>query len=227
MNEYDKFLFKYFPNAQFLPDDKKALYSLVCENNIMSEIILNCISSCKMNLTTDFIMYYLRYRDGINKLLIYIPLNYDIGVYACMRYIIEQILKFIYSLYGENAAEKINRTSYRHIKEEIRLMRNMPEDIKEKVEKLYTYYAKYSNNVHDKSVDYDHELKFLSEILKDQNKYKDSICDIRSITFNVYDILISIFKITYQQLNLSERIKLSEVIKKNRKKRILELLKYS
>ena len=152
-----------------------------------------------------FQKYYLRYRDGINKLLIYVPVNDDIGVYACMRYIIEQILKFIYSLYGENSIEKINRTSYRHIKEEIRLMRNMP----------------------DKSVDYDHELTFLGEVLKDENKFKDSISDIKNIVFNVYDILISIFEITYEQLNLSERIKLSEVIKRNRKEKILELLKYS
>lgn len=189
----------------------------------MSEIFLKYISSHN----TDFMMYYLRYRDGINKLLIYVPVNDDIGVYACMRYIIEQILKFIYSLYGENSIEKINRTSYRHIKEEIRLMRNMPEDIKEKVEKLYTYYAKYSNNIHDKSVNYDHELTFLGEVLKNENKFKGSISDIKNIVFNVYDILISIFEITYEQLNLSERIKLSEVIKRNRKEKILELLKYS
>ena len=223
MDEYYEFLFKYFPNANFSKDDKRSLYGLVCENNVMSEIFLKYISSHN----TDFMMYYLRYRDGINKLLIYVPVNDDIGVYACMRYIIEQILKFIYSLYGENSIEKINRTSYRHIKEEIRLMRNMPEDIKEKVEKLYTYYAKYSNNIHDKSVNYDHELTFLGEVLKNENKFKGSISDIKNIVFNVYDILISIFEITYEQLNLSERIKLSEVIKRNRKEKILELLKYS
>ena len=91
MDEYDEFLFKYFPNANFSKDDKRSLYGLVCENNVMSEIFLKYISSHN----TDFMMYYLRYRDGINKLLIYVPVNDDIGVYACMRYIIEQILKFI------------------------------------------------------------------------------------------------------------------------------------
>lgn len=40
MDEYDDFLFKYFPNANFSKDDKRSLYGLVCENNVMSEICI-------------------------------------------------------------------------------------------------------------------------------------------------------------------------------------------
>lgn len=36
------------------------------------------------------LVFYRRFRDGINKILLYLPINEEIGIYACMRYSIEQ-----------------------------------------------------------------------------------------------------------------------------------------
>lgn len=57
---------------------------------------------------------------GINKILIYLPLNDNIGIFSCMRYSIEQFLKFIYSIYLNDSVEIINKKGYRHIKERIK-----------------------------------------------------------------------------------------------------------
>lgn len=226
MDEYTEFLQKYFPYSNLSDSNKRDLYNLVCENNIMSEACFNCMDTDKGNLHTDKMMYYLRYKDGVNKLLIYIPLNDEIGIYACMRYAIEQFLKFIYSIYLTTTTEHINRTSYRHIKEEIKLMTNMPDDVKRKVKGLYTYYAKYSNNIHDKRVEYEHELTFLSDLLKEENKFGDSVSDLRNIIYCGYDILVSIFDISYEQLNLSSRMQLAKIKPSKRQKKILSLLNY-
>lgn len=105
-------------------------------------------------------------------------------------------------------------------------MTNMPDDVKRKVKGLYTYYAKYSNNIHDKRVEYEHELTFLSDLLKEENKFGDSVSDLRNIIYCGYDILVSIFDISYEQLNLSSRMQLAKIKPSKRQKKILSLLNY-
>lgn len=77
-----------------------------------------------------------------------------------MRYSIEQLLKFIYSIYFEKNIADISRTSYRYIKEDIKKNGNIDTYIKECLLKLYTYYANYSNDLHDKEVTCNKELDF-------------------------------------------------------------------
>ena len=98
MSEYLKFMEKYFPYSSKIPNEDK-IYQLVCENNLMVGIILSNMDASRFYLNEEKLIFYRRYRDGVNKILIYIPLNDEIGIYACMRYSIEQLLKFIYSIY--------------------------------------------------------------------------------------------------------------------------------
>ena len=91
MNEYSKFLKKFFPLSAEIPNGN-TIYQFVCENNLISEIILSYMDVNKFYMSKEKLIFYRRYRDGVNKLLIYIPLNDEIGIYACMRYSIEQLL---------------------------------------------------------------------------------------------------------------------------------------
>lgn len=69
--------------------------------------ILQVLSIIKKRITEEKCMYFHRFRDGINKILIYLPLNDGIGIYACMRYSIEQFIKFICSIYFEKEIEPV------------------------------------------------------------------------------------------------------------------------
>ena len=205
----------------------EVLFNLICESNIMSDIYIKYMDLSILGVNVDRLMYYIRFRDCVNKLLIYLPINDGIGIYACMRYFIEQFLKYVYSLYNNNDVSKINKTSYRHIKEDINSNTNIDINVKKEIEKIYSYYAKYSNDIHDKAVVYDKELNFLGDILKNRN---DFICrlsdDLSNFLFISYNILNQIFNIDFNKLNAFERMSIAKMSSKKRKNRILNMLKY-
>lgn len=224
MKEYQNFLNKYFPLSGNISEENR-IYNLICENNIMSSLFLKYANCNLYFLNEKKCMYYARFRDGINKLLIYLPLNEGIGIYACMRYSVEQFLKFVYGIYFDYNIDKINRTSYRHIKDDIRDNSNIPQTIKDELLKLYTYYAKYSNDIHDKNLLYEDELIFLGNILKNENSFAQDIDkDVSNILMSTYIILIRIFNITFQCFSASERLQLAKLVLKKRKNKILKIL---
>lgn len=224
MEEYQKFLNTYFPLAGNISEANR-IYNLICENNTMSSLLLKYADCNTYFLNEEKCMYYARFRDGINKLLIYLPLNEGIGIYACMRYSVEQFLKFVYGIYFDYNIAKINRTSYRHIKDDIRDNNNIAKQIKGEMSKLYTYYAKYSNDIHDKNLLYEDELIFLGNILKNENGFAQDIDkDVSNILIITYTILIQIFDITFQCFSASERLQLAKLELEKRKNKILEIL---
>lgn len=224
MQEYQEFLNKYFPLSGNISEENR-IYNLICENNIMSSLFLKYSNDNLYFLNEEKYMYYARFRDGINKLLIYLPLNEGIGIYACMRYSVEQFLKFVYGIYFDYNIDKINRTSYRHIKDDIRDNSNIAQPIKDELLKLYTYYAKYSNDIHDKNLLYEDELIFLGNILKNENSFAQDIDkDVSNILIITYNILIRIFDITFQCFSASERLQLAKLELKKRKNKILKIL---
>lgn len=225
MNEYSKFLKKFFPLSAEIPNGN-TIYQFVCENNLISEIILSYMDVNKFYMSKEKLIFYRRYRDGVNKLLIYIPLNDEIGIYACMRYSIEQLLKFIYSIYFEKDIINISRTSYRHIKGDIKNNDNIDAYIKQHLIKLYTYYANYSNDLHDKEVTCDRELDFLGNIIQSENEFVYDIeKDLKEILTLSYEILCHLFDIKYDLLNISERLSLAHLNSRGRKRKIYSILK--
>lgn len=225
MGEYGKFINKYFPSSAPI-ENEEALYRLICESNLISQIMLKYISLEVEYLTESKLIFYKRFRDGVNKLLMYLPLNEEIGIYACMRYSIEQFLKFIYAIYFDEELEVIGRTSYRHIKEDIKKNSVISDDIKLEMQKIYTYYANYSNDVHAKEIDENKELVSLGKIIKSDNEYSKAIeNDLRKFLNISYKIMNKIFHIKYEILNTSERMSI-ERLQSNRKKIIFEMLEY-
>lgn len=225
MSEYLKFMEKYFPYSSKIPNEDK-IYQLVCENNLMVGIILSNMDASRFYLNEEKLIFYRRYRDGVNKILIYIPLNDEIGIYACMRYSIEQLLKFIYSIYFEKDIIDINRTSYRYIKGDIKNNDNIDTYIKQHLMKLYTYYANYSNDLHDKEVTCNKELDFLGNIIQSENEFAYDIeKDLKEILTLSYEILCHLFDIKYDLLNISERLSLAHLNSRGRKRKIYSILK--
>jgi hypothetical protein len=225
MGEYGKFINKYFPFSASM-ENEEALYRLICESNLISQIMLKYISLEVEYLTEFKLIFYKRFRDGVNKLLMYLPLNEEIGIYACMRYSIEHFLKFVYAIYFDEELEVIGRTGYRHIKEDIKQNTVIADDIKNKLQRIYSYYAKYSNDVHAKEIDENEELVSLGRIIRAQNEYSKEIeNDLRNFLNISYKIMNSIFHIRYEMLNASERINI-EKLRPKRKEIVLKILEY-
>lgn len=226
MGEYAEFINKYFPFSSKI-ENEEVIYRLICENNLISEIMLKYISLDIGCLNKEKKVFYKRFRDGINKLLMYLPLNEEIGIYACMRFSVEQFLKFVYAIYFNKNADEISRISYRHIKEDIRNNIYVPETVKSELQKVYTYYAKYSNDIHAREIDENEGLVSLGRIIRSINEYSDNIeNDLRNFLDTTYVIMNRIFHIEYKMLDTSERLSIANLKSCKRKKKIYNILEY-
>ena len=84
-------------------ENEETLYRLICESNLISRIMLKYMDMSIEYVDQEKLIFYRRFRDGINKVLLYLPLNEEIGICACMRYSVEQFLK----LYMRSILKKI------------------------------------------------------------------------------------------------------------------------
>lgn len=226
MGEYAEFINRYFPASSKIENDE-VLYQLICESNLISKIMLKYLSLEVAYINEAKIIFYRRFRDGVNKLLIYLPLNEEIGIHACMRFSIEQFLKFIYAIYFDKEPDEISKTGYRHLKEDIKNNDLIPREVKFELQKIYTYYAEYSNDMHAKEIDENEELISLGRIIRTSNEYSSRIeNDLRNLLNTSYTIMSEIFHIKYEMLNASERIGIENLSSRGRKKKIYKILEY-
>nr|WP_302597955.1 hypothetical protein [uncultured Cellulosilyticum sp.] len=220
MKEYERFIKKYFPAANY-KEDLGTLYLYICENNYMTDIYMKYLDRDKEYLSEEKIVFLNRYKIGLNKILIYILINDTIGINACMRYCIEQFLKFTYSIYINKSVNEINKVSYRFLKEEL----NKTSIDSGELKKLYSYYGKYSNEIHDKQTVLTNEMSYLETILVTPNCFIESVNqDISKILRSYHKIMIDIFQIKEMQLSAAERIGLENLLGRKKKEKIMKLL---
>jgi hypothetical protein len=218
--EYKEFVDKYFPFSKYhtLYND---VYNIICKNNILTDIYLK-YSNIEIN--QENILFLQRYKWGLNKILIYLPVNDGIGINGCMRYSIEQLLKFLYSICFNYSADKINKTSYRHIKDDLKLRNNSIRVKNENLEYIYTYYAKYSNDVHDKNTN-NQGIGFLETILKNDSKFINQVhTDLINLTKQFDAIMIYLFNITLNNLSLAETHQLQRILSAKQYSKLISLM---
>lgn len=224
--DYFHFIKKYYPYCK-ASIKINLVHEKIEENNILLQILINHIKTNYLYLNNDKLVFLNRYMSGINKILLYIPLNDDIGVDACMRFSIEQVLKFIYSIYFDKSAQSINKTSYRNIKDDFKNIKSEIDIIYDDLSKLNTYYGKYSNNIHKSCYTESDDLYYLADILtKNDSKISTDIYNDLTKIFKIVDkIIIDIFDIKIEALNISERLRLSNGLSNRRYKYIDTLLR--
>lgn len=219
MIKYKDFISSYFPGCHYTKNFD-LIFSLISSNNILLDIFNTYVD----NKTKNNLIFSKRYQIGINKILIYIPLNDNIGIYACMRYLIEQLLKFIYSIYINETIEKINTTGFRIIKDNLLKQENYPFD-KNIIEQLISYYVKYSNNIHEKNIILQDTFPYLTSLLTQPNKFLEEVYnDLNSILDDCYLIYIKQFNIYYNRFSTDERLRLDKCFGSSKRKKIYNLL---
>ena len=84
---------------------------------------------------------------------------------------------------------------------------------------MYTYYAKYSNNVHAKEIDDSQELISLGRIVGGENEYAVDIeKDLRDILNISYEVMQSIFGVKFESLKYVRTNEYFELAVKKTKK---------
>lgn len=218
--EYEEFINKYFPFSTYhsLYTD---VYKIICKNNILTDIYLKYSD---IGEDHESILFLHRYKWGLNKILLYLPVNDGIGINGCIRYSIEQLLKFIYSICFNYSIDKINKTSYRHIKDDLKTRTSTIRIKTENLECLYVYYAKYSNDVHDKNTS-NQEIDFLEMILKSDSKFINQVhADLINITKQFDTIMIYLFNIRTNNLSLAETHQLQRILSAKQYSKLISLM---
>ncbi len=139
-----------------------------------------------------------------------------------MRYSIEQLLKFFYSIYNNIDINSINSTKYRTIKE---FFKDLDiSDVENELKKIYTYYAKYSNDIHDKTTtDNIDSFRYLKNIIVSDNLFVASIIKDLNDIEKIYNKLMNIiFNVKYDDLTVSERLSMETTLRKKMYKIITE-----
>ena len=215
LGEYEEFLKKVFPKCQY-NKEYDLLYKRICSFNIFIEILKNYINDEKVEFFISKIIY------GYNMLLMYVPLSDSMGITACMRYITEQTLKCFYSyIFKDKSIKEINETSYRHIKDDIKSKYTD----KDCLNILYSQYAKYSNEVHDKLKLENKEIEYIYDILSRENTMIEYINkDVYTLMKILFKFLIHNYEIKYKSFNISQRINYEKIFSSKFHKEFDELL---
>lgn len=211
-DEYKDFLKMYIPKSYFINSMTKNIYSRITENLVVTEIFKNYINECELECYIEFLE---NYKNKYNKLLLYLGINDYESVTYCIRSLIENLLKFIYSIYIIELKENIEMFSYRNIKDElIEFSKNGLEINMELISKLFSIYGEYSKVIHGKE-NTKVSIEYIVDIIENKNDKLNNIDQILLKIINIYeDIMIDILKIEY--LSTSDLINLKKMLSKKR-----------
>lgn len=212
-NEYTKFLKQYIPKSNFIHNNKtKEIYLRVVENVIVTEIFKNYFNEYGIECYMDFLDIY---KNKYNKILLYLGINDYDSVTYCIRSLIENLLKFIYSIYIIESKENIEKLSYRNMKNElIEFSQNGLEIKLDVINKLFSIYGEYSNAIHGKKNN-KVSLEYIIDIIENENENLSNIEIVLLDILNIYeDIMINILSIEY--LSTSDLITLKKSLSKKR-----------
>lgn len=222
VDEYRNFLNEHIPKSNIINTDKtNYVYTRVVENLLVTEIFKNCIGECEIECYLDFLEDY---KNQFNKILLYIGINDYNSVTYCIRSLIENLLKFIYSIYIVESKENISKLSFRNIKDDLNEFYQSGLEINlELIMKLCDIYGKYSNVIHGKSSN-QASIQYIVEIIEKENK---QLNDIDKILLNIVDIYEDIMSeiLCIEYLSTNDLLTLRKSISSNRfnklKKRLL------
>lgn len=214
--DYENFIKLHFPYSKCMNNETPILvYRLVYELNMMSGIFKNYIGNRPYNIFLD------KYINKINKLLLYIPLNDQDSINFIIRSAVENIIKFIVCKYSSKDIKCISKMGFRNLKEEIQLLSNSTVIDMESIDKLFSLYGQYSNDVHGKDYTDKNEIKFLQSYILNENlslsRTKD---DVMKIIESYYKILNKSFNIKFSDFGSAERIRIRRSLSNKRYEKI-------
>lgn len=147
---YIDFLRENYPTTIWLTKEKHIqklsyLHSATYDNVIIYEVFKNWHISNSLPGSTRFLEDYKEY---VSSVLIAIPANHPGFIGYLIRSATEALLKYLYSFaYPGFSEEKVARTPFRHLKDELKLVYKT-NSIYPKVIDLLNLYGKYSREIH-------------------------------------------------------------------------------
>lgn len=212
-DKYRKFLEEYIPKSYLLKTNKtENIYLRVIENILVTEIFRENINIQKIECYEEFLE---EYKNQFTKCLLYIGMNDYSGLEYSIRGTIENLLKFIYSLYIVEKYESITILSFRHLKEDlIEFQKNGLEMNISLIIKLCDVYGKFSNAIHGKNKDKT-SLQYIIDIIVNEDKRMEDIDNVLLNILNIYEEILSGI-LQLEGLSTSEMLTLKRNLSNNR-----------
>jgi hypothetical protein len=219
MSEYKHFIEKHFPNSAIVKTDNiELIYARICENNLITEIFEKYIIGNEYIKNCNYqIIFLRRYKNQLNRLLLYLPLNDLTCINFSLRATAEYLLKFIYSIYFDENLHSITRRKFRDLREGLNKVETDLFIDKAKINILFSYYGEFSNSIHDKIDIGQSQIEYMESIIECETLDLKSLDDKLLTILNNYQILIcNIFKISEQTLSVAETVRLNNILSPKR-----------
>lgn len=223
-NPYIEFVKENFPKSSKINDGKLIVtYKRIQEVNICIEILGKY---SQLDRVGNGMFFLNAFQEKFNKLLLYLPLNDESGINIMMRTIIESLLKYFYFVKIDCNVEKINKISFRKMKDDLKKVGKSECFSYDGLTKLFSLYSYYSNRVHLKTKEVVSSCEYLQDVISsesyDISKINDDLTRIIDIC-NIFNI--NYFRIKEYNLTVSERLRLRNHLSCKRRARFLENLR--
>ncbi|ETJ11788.1 hypothetical protein [Staphylococcus sp. DORA_6_22] len=218
-NKYKLFLEKNFPHSSILKNNNHIkLYKWIYKIDISTDIFLSKLNN---NMVSSTLLE--RFRDILYRFLIIIPLNDAYSSNFYMRLITENILKIVYSLYSTNTLEDIDKIKYRHLNSKLKEIYKNDTYIKSDTDNLFSFYGKYSNEVHNKN--YIANIKDMESLINEESTLLNSIFQDFCSMLTIYQkILIYKLQLSQVDLNTSQKLRFEHSLGKEERDKFIALI---
>lgn len=216
---YLKFLEENIPNSNFIKTQKTTnVYSRVVENILVTEIFKVHLEK---NNVECYLGFYEKYEEQFKRILLYIGINDYNSVAFCIRSLIENLLRFIYSMYIRDSEKNISNISFRNMKEQLSEFNKFGLEMNiDNIMKLCSIYARYSNDIHGKTK-LKSSVEYIEGIIQEENIELRNIDSELTNILNIYEeLFIEILEI--KNLSTNELISLKKSLSNNRFKKLYE-----
>lgn len=217
LGNFKKFCSEYIPKNHYIVEaNYDEIILIIHENILLCNILMNEIQG---HISKQKLEEYLMYMNIIKSTHIRSLIALSINDQAYLRFLdrtISELFLKTYLLLNSNNND-LSKEAFRFLKDKIKAIPNKSSTTSSFIEKLESYFSKYSENIHNKNLKSVDEISFLSSQFQNPiNNYNEQLKFYGVINKSFYLLIFQSIPLPYERLGSSSRVALTEFLSKNK-----------
>lgn len=217
LGNFKKFCSEYIPkNHSVVEANYDEMILIIHENILLCNILMNEVQGriSKQKLE-EYLMYINIIKSTHIRSLIALSINDQEYLRFLDRSISELFLKTYLLLNSNN--NNLSKEAFRFLKDKIKAIPNKSSNASSFIEKLKSYFSKYSENIHNKNLKGVDEISFLSSQFQYPiNDYREQLKFYEVINKSFYFLIFQSIPLPYSRLGSTSRVALTEFLSKRK-----------